>query len=87
MRTANPKTKRFNDAHTTHPLGRQFGSPDATLIASETPLGSQYSSRAGIRVPDLMVAFSANPRAIMSRRGYAIQDPRTTWPRSRGRGH
>ena len=55
-------------------LVRFFGSPDTTLVISETPVGWNVSQRLGLLYPDLMVAFNVDCAAIVERRGFAIEE-------------
>ena len=52
-----------------------FGSPDTTIILSEIAAGLfATASREGIRYPDLLISFNANPAAIIPRNGYLIPE-------------
>ena len=54
-------------------LSLHFGNSDTTLILGEVPVNLDVPlSRAGVRVPDLMVAFDVDKAGIIARRGYAI---------------
>ena len=49
-----------------------FGATDTTPIFSEVPLGWRTSQRAGLLVPDLMVAFGVDRAAAITENGYSI---------------
>ncbi len=53
-------------------LHRHFELSDTTLVLSEVPLGWRTSQRAGIMIPDLMVAFGVDVPMIIAQWGYAI---------------
>ena len=54
-------------------LNLHFGDSEANLILSEVPLGNTPSQRAGILIPDLMVAFGVDVAMIIAQRGYALE--------------
>ena len=50
-----------------------FGNSETTLVLGEVPLSQGVErSRAGVRIPDLMVAFDVDRPDIIRRKGYAI---------------
>ena len=49
-----------------------FGAAETTLVHSEIPLGWQTSDRAGLLVPDLMIAFGVDRADIIAQNGYSI---------------
>ena len=54
-------------------LSRHFGSPETTIVLGEVPVGRDLSQRRGLRVPDLLIAFSVDPDRIIADRGYSIK--------------
>jgi hypothetical protein len=56
-------------------LSLHFGNPETTVILSEVAAGLFVrEDRAGIRYPDLLISFDANPSAILPRNGYLIPE-------------
>ena len=56
-------------------LRRHLGNPDTTLVLSEVPISRNVPrSRAGARVPDLLVAFDVRRAHILEQEGYAINE-------------
>lgn len=56
-------------------LSLHFGNRDSTVILSEVAAGLFVTDdREGIRYPDLLISFNANPAAIISRNGYLIPE-------------
>ena len=53
-------------------LHRHFGLAETTLVHSEIPLGHTTSQRAGILIPDLMIAFGVDVPTIMEQGGFSI---------------
>ena len=53
-------------------LHRHFGLAETTLVHSEIPLGHTTSQRAGILIPDLMIAFNVDVPIIMEQGGFSI---------------
>ena len=77
-----PRDDMQNPLHLYRPgfitaLDIHFGSSPTTFVLSETPIGWRPSgSRAGMLIPDLMIAFDVDPDVIISQRGYST-DPQT----------
>ena len=56
-------------------LSLHFGNPETTVILSEIAAALMPTrDRRGVRYPDLLVAFNANPAAIIPRNGYLIPE-------------
>ncbi len=56
-------------------LALHFGSPETTVILSEIAAALiPTESYEGVRYPDLLIAFNANPAAIIPRNGYLIPE-------------
>ena len=56
-------------------LALHFGNPGTTVILSEMAAALMPTSdRGGVRYPDLLIAFNANPEAILPRNGYLIPE-------------
>ena len=56
-------------------LALHFGNPETTVILSEIAAGLFVrEDRDGIRYPDLLISFNANPEAIIPRNGYLIPE-------------
>ncbi len=56
-------------------LALHFGKPESTVILSEIAAALiPTESYEGVRYPDLLIAFDANPAAIMPRNGYLIPE-------------
>ena len=54
-------------------LRRHLGNPDATLVLSEVLVSWDVPrSRAGVRIPDLTIAFNVRRAHILAQEGYAI---------------
>ncbi len=53
-------------------LHRHFGLADRTLVHSEVPIGHTTRQRAGVLIPDLMIAFDVDVPAIIEQWGFAI---------------
>ena len=77
---AMPPREDMNNPLFLHDPGHQaalrihFGDSDTTIVLSETPVGWTHSQRAGILVPDLLIAFGIERDAIVDQRGYAIDE-------------
>ena len=56
-------------------LRRHFGSPDATIVLGEVPIGHRTTrQRRGLLVPDLLVAFDIHRAGVIARMGYSIEE-------------
>jgi len=56
-------------------LSLHFGNPETTVILSEIAAALMPTrDRRGVRYPDLLIAFNANPAAIIPRNGYLIPE-------------
>ena len=56
-------------------LAEHFGNPETTIITSEVAAALMVSAdRVGVRYPDLLIAFNANPAANRARLGYLIPE-------------
>ena len=56
-------------------LRRHFGNPDTTLVLSGVPISWDVPrSRAGVRIPDLTIAFNVRRAHILAQDGYAINE-------------
>ena len=75
-----PEDKMTNFDHlaftgSAHYLSIHLGNPDTTLVAGERYLAVVPTrSLAGIRYPDLLVAFGVDPAAYHRRRAYVVSD-------------
>ena len=73
-----PRTDMMNTAHL-HDAGNQaalrlhLGNPDTTIVLGEVPVHWDVpAGRAGVRIPDLLVAFHIERAQIIDRKGYSI---------------
>ena len=58
-----------------HHLAWHFGHPETTLVAGEKWVGrTPHPGAAGLRRPDLLIAFGVNPQAYHESNGYAISE-------------
>ena len=58
-----------------HYLAIRLGSPETTLVAGDRYLAlAPTRSLAGVRYPDLLVAFGVDPAAYKARNAYVIED-------------
>ena len=56
-------------------LRRHLGNPDTTIVLGEVPIAWDVAgTRAGVRVPDLMVAFGVRHARILDQQGYSIRE-------------
>ncbi len=75
-----PEDKMTNFDHLTatgsaHHLIQHFGSPETTLVAGEHYLtGVHTRNLAGVRYPDLLIAFNVNPAAYRQSNAYVIAE-------------
>ena len=73
-----PRTDMMNTAHI-HDDGNQaalrlhLGNPDTTVVLGEVPIYWDVpANRAGVRVPDLLIAFNIRRACIIEQKGYSI---------------
>ena len=56
-------------------LRRHLGNPDTTIVLGEVPIAWDVAgTRAGVRVPDLLVAFGVRHARILDQQGYSIRE-------------
>ena len=56
-------------------LRRHLGNPDTTIVLGEVPIAWEVPrGRAGVRIPDLLIAFNIRRDDILEQRGYAISE-------------
>ena len=56
-------------------LSRHLGNPDTTLVLGEVPIAWEVPlGRAGVRIPDLLIAFNVQSSQILEQHGYAISE-------------
>ena len=73
-----PRDDMQNPVHLHYPghmsaLHRHFGSSPDTIVISEAPLGwNAGQARAGLRIPDLLVARNVDRSVVMTAQGYSI---------------
>ena len=66
---------RLSITGTAHALAVRLGNPETTLVAGEHYLAlSPTRSLAGVRYPDLLVAFGADPQAYKASNAYVISE-------------
>ena len=76
-----PRNDMMNPEHL-HDYGNQpalrlhLGNPEGTIVLGEVPIYEEVprsrESRAGVRVPDLLVAFNIRRAQVIAQKGYAI---------------
>ena len=75
-----PRADMMNTTHI-HDDGNQsalrlhLGNPETTVVLGEVPVHWNVpASRAGVRVPDLLIAFNIRRARIIARKGYSIRE-------------
>ena len=75
-----PRDDMMNPVHL-HDYGNQpalrlhLGNPDTTLVLGEVPVAWEVPlGRAGVRIPDLTIAFDVDTERILAQMGYAINE-------------
>ena len=75
-----PRDDMMNPVHL-HDYGNQpalrlhLGNPDTTLVLGEVPVAWEVPlGRAGVRIPDLTIAFNVDTEHILAQMGYAINE-------------
>ena len=57
-------------------LRRRLGRPETAVVLGEVPIAWEVrSGRAGVRIPDLLIAFRIRRAQVIERKGYAIREP------------
>ena len=72
----------MNTAHR-HDLGnrsalprRRLGSPETAVVLGEVPIAWEVrSGRAGVRIPDMLIAFRILRAQIIERKDYSVREP------------
>lgn len=68
-------TRHLHDQGHQASLRRHLGNPDTTIVLGEVPVSLDVPrSRAGVRIPDLLVAFDVRRAHILAQQGYAISE-------------
>ena len=73
-----PRDDMQNPIHLVRPaiqaaLSAHFGNTESTLVLGEVPVATEVpGTRAGVRIPDLLVAFNVDAAGIIARGGYSI---------------
>ncbi len=66
-------TRHLHDQGHQPALRRHFGNPDSTIVLGEVPIARNVPrGRAGVRIPDLLIAFDVRRAHILAQQGYAI---------------
>ena len=66
---------QLNATGNIHHLVQHLGNPETTIIIGEAYISPMpTSSRAGLMLPDLLIAFDVNPQASSDRNGYVIEE-------------
>ena len=56
-------------------LRRHLGNPDTTIVLGEVPIAWDVPrGQAGVRIPDLLIAFNVRRAHILAQHGYAINE-------------
>lgn len=53
-------------------LARRFGNPDTTVVHGEVPVSWRPREGAGVRIPDLLIAFNVSMATLIRNNGYSI---------------
>ena len=68
-------TRHLHDQGHQASLRRHLGNPDSTIVLGEVPIAWDVPrGRAGVRIPDLLVAFNVRRAHILAQQGYAINE-------------
>lgn len=68
-------TRHLHDAGNQPALRLHLGNPDTTVVLGEVPVAWDVpSGRAGVRIPDLLIAFSIRHAHVLAQKGYAIHE-------------
>ena len=67
--------RHLHDAAIQSALRMHLGNPDTTIVLGEVPIAREVSQgRAGVRIPDLLIAFNVRRARILAQQGYAISE-------------
>ena len=67
--------RHLHDAAIQSALRMHLGNPDTTIVLGEVPIAREVSrGRAGVRIPDLLIAFNVRRARILAQQGYAISE-------------
>ena len=68
-------TRHLHDHAAQPALRLHLGNPDTTIVLGELPLSRDVPrGRAGVRIPDLLIAFNIRRAHILEQDGYAISE-------------
>ncbi len=68
-------TRHLHDAGNQPALRLHLGNPDTTVVLGEVPVALDVpGGRAGVRIPDLLVAFNIRHAHLLAQKGYAIRE-------------
>ena len=68
-------TRHLHDQGHQASLRRHLGNPDTTIVLGEVPIAWDVPrGRAGVRIPDLLIAFNVRRAHILAQHGYAINE-------------
>ena len=68
-------TRHLHDAGNQPALRLHLGNPDTTVVLGEVPVAWEVpAGRAGVRIPDLLIAFNIRHAHVLAQKGYAIRE-------------
>lgn len=68
-------TRHLHDAGNQPALRLHLGHPDTTVVLGEVPVAWDVpKGRAGVRIPDLLIAFNIRHAHVLAQKGYAIRE-------------
>ena len=67
--------RHLHDAAIQSALRMHLSNPDTTIVLGEVPIAREVAqARAGVRIPDLLIAFNVRRARILAQQGYAISE-------------